>query len=133
MAKLAVWTVLVTAMFCGSGSAIAYTPAPDLDTTQEVYEECKSQDPVDGIACIRYVEGVADLMEAIGVITQRPGVNRPAFAVAGIFKAGLCYANYNGAMLRQIFIRWAEKNPTQWQQRPLIGVVKAFQEEWPCK
>jgi len=125
--------VMIAAMLCGASASLAQTPVPDLNTTQGIYEQCKSEDPVDEISCLRYLTGVANMMELLGVVTQQPSVNRAALSQAGIFKASICYANYNGTKLRQIFINWAETNPTQWERPSLGGAVAAFQEAWPCQ
>lgn len=37
-----------------------------------------------------------------------------------------------GAM-RQIFLNWAEANPTKWNKAMVVGVAEAFAESYPCR
>jgi hypothetical protein len=38
----------------------------------------------------------------------------------------------SGLQLRQVFVNWAEKNPTDWQKQEFIGAWSAIQDAWPC-
>jgi hypothetical protein len=58
------------------------------------------------------------------------GIEKETVAALGI--VGICSQSGNGAVLRQVFINWAEKNPTDWQLGAVQGVMTAFQETWPC-
>lgn len=32
-----------------------------------------------------------------------------------------------------VFLRWAERNPSEWHLHYMLGITEAFAEAWPCK
>jgi hypothetical protein len=72
-------------------------------TVQRLYQQCKSEDPspsnekTDSLACLAYISGVGDTMQALGVE-----------GVKAVFS--ICGKPSYGAMA-QAFVNWAEANP----------------------
>ena len=73
--------------------------------------------------CIGFVSGVGETMGVLqfGIRT---------FPDFGAFS--ICDAPPHGAMV-QAFTDWAEKNPQEWKNPAILGVMTALRETWPCE
>jgi len=63
-------------------------------------------------------------MQLIGVgVEQKP-------ETAAIW--GICSKPSYEAMV-QVFVNWAEQNPSKWESNRVVGVMTALRANWPCK
>ena len=130
MAKCITRMTLIAAMLCGASAAMAQ--APDLGTTQRLYEQCK--DPsrsTEETYCLGYLAGVSDMLSLLAQAAQDTTVAPEARAV--LKPMGFCADSFTGAQIRQVFLNWAAKNPTKWQEARNVSVMIALEEAWPCK
>src|SRR5262249_32448595 len=98
--------------------------ADDMQDVQSLYSMCKNQDAPGFGVCLGYISGVTEMLQSMRVHNERHPETAVPFA--------LCDNPTYGAIL-QAFINWAEKNPQEWHQHRLAGVVMAIHQTWPCK
>ncbi|HUZ31446.1 MAG TPA: Rap1a/Tai family immunity protein [Xanthobacteraceae bacterium] len=114
------------------GPAIAQNSQPATVTDQELYQSCKSTDPLDQITCTRFLEGVAAMMRIASALIDDP--KSPRHSQDVIRSVSICLKDgVSGVQMRQVFINWAEQNPTKWQNQEGFGAWIAFQKAWPCR
>lgn len=100
-------------------------------TTQALYLNCKSDENLRAMACISYLRGVFETMQAMEQASSDARV--PAEAKAWLRAFAICRpAVVTVPQLRQVFIAWAEKNPTKWQDDENLSVWRALTDAWPC-
>jgi Rap1a immunity proteins len=110
------------ALYLLLGSAVPAITADDHDV-QALYRLCKMPIETQEFAiCVGFVSGVGETM---GVLQF--GIRKlPDFGAFSI-----CDAPPHGAMV-QAFADWAEKNPQEWKNPAILGVMTALRETWPC-
>ena len=110
-------------------------------TIQSLYYQCKSDKVVELSFCSSYLLGIADSMAQNGNLFQIRQMKAPQTVTGSVSDSltapylnnSICDARYSGASLRQIFIKWADKHPMDWQIDTIFGAAVAIQEAWPCK
>jgi hypothetical protein len=102
-------------------------------TTQWLYDRCKSPDPAKQESCSAFLMGSASVLGMLGELYSEPptGVAKEIVAAFGV--VGICSFGGNGGMARQVFIDWAERNPTVWKESASNGAMAALKSAWPCK
>jgi hypothetical protein len=94
-------------------------------SVQNLYDACRqSGRSGQWTLCTSYVAGVGQMMAMEGRLNQKHLIDDNA-------PYAICGQPTNAAMV-QAFKNWAEKNPREWTQPLLVGVVKALNENWPC-
>jgi Rap1a immunity proteins len=130
MAKLITLATLSAALMLGASVTRAQTI--DITTTQWLYDQCREpNDSTAAIICLTYLTGVFDMMTLAESLSKGPEAT-PAQRTAYSF-IGICVHRVTGAQLAQVFINWAARNPTTWQDPKIVGVATAFKQAWPCK
>ena len=128
------WTfgiVLVVGLVASSGSYAQDTTIFSSRTTQALYQNCKSDDNLRVMACVSYLRGVFD---ALNMTAQASYNTRlPKDVQAWLRASGMCNPKVvTVPQLRQVFIAWAEKNPTKWQDDQYLSAWRALTDAWPC-
>jgi Rap1a immunity proteins len=111
------------ALYLLLGSAVPAITA-NVHDVQTLYQLCKKPIETQEFAvCIGFVSGVGETMGVLqfGIRT---------FPDFGAFS--ICDAPPHGAMV-QAFTDWAEKNPQEWKNPAILGVMTALRETWPCE
>src|SRR5262249_11880193 len=91
---------------------------------QALYQSCQAPDGSARWAlCWAYIVGVGNAMQFVGAI-ERNHPNKDYSAI------GICGEASNAAMV-QAFKNWAEKNPREWNQPQVFGVINALGDTWP--
>jgi hypothetical protein len=125
MRKL-VWAAVVLAVLANAETA----RGDELGrTVQDLYTACKQDSIAQEMFCVRYLDGLADLMFQQGSVWAKGDAKLKSQMKMA---AKICNANYTPGSLKQIFINWAERNPKKWQQDQSIGAISAFLNAWPC-
>ena len=102
-----------------------------LDTIQDLYSECKSPESIAQISCLRFISGVASAMQGVGFVAS--DTSAPREHRLQLIPFAMCNSEpVSLGQMKQVFINWAEKHPTQWQGPEGGGVWLALQEAWPC-
>ena len=100
----------------------------DFDTTEDLYQVCSvAPDAAEHVpasfACRGFIEGAVQYHDAV---TERKNLKRL-----------ICYPkSATVADGRAAFIAWAEKNAKDqklMQELPVVGLVRALAEKYPCK
>lgn len=128
MARLIMRAALMAAMICGPCAVSAQTPD---QTTQRLYENCKSDDPIKATECMSYLLGVAETMDIDEAAFRDAGLSASARTQLSIF--ALCGASYTADLLRQVFLTWSEKHPEQRTTYRWSGAATALRHAWPCQ
>ena len=130
--KCAITTVSITlTMLANMSDAVAQTKP---GTTRWLYEQCSSADPKEQDTCSAYLLGVAGVMEIAGFSYENPPKMAPKEWAIPLGAFGICLASsVSGADVRQVFITWAEKNPTKWDTKMPQGAMAALLAKWGCK
>ena len=115
---------IVTAVLIVLGPALAVATPNDYDI-QTLYRWCKSPEGTPNWnLCVGYIAGVADVLTFLAVQKKlHPEDNNPI---------QLCGAPSYGALM-QAFVNWAEKNPRDWSNNRITGVLRSIAENWPCQ
>ena len=111
------------ALYLLLGSAVPAITA-DVHDVQSLHQLCKKPIETQEFAvCMGFVSGVGETMGVLqfGIRT---------FPDFGAFS--ICDAPPHGAMV-QAFTDWAEKNPQEWKNPAILGVMTAPRETWPCE
>jgi hypothetical protein len=111
------------ALYLLLGSAVPAITA-DVHDVQSLHQLCKKPIETQEFAvCMGFVSGVGETMGVLqfGIRT---------FPDFGAFS--ICDAPPHGAMV-QAFTDWAEKNPQEWKNPAILGVMTALRETWPCE
>ena len=110
----------------------------DRYNTQHLYKSCISRDPTESLVCMSYLAGVADTMANVATFSRALAESEPSSEGAAMTKkfedgAGICAPkNYTGGLLKQIFVNWALKHPTNWTDHRLIGAMESLHDAFPC-
>jgi hypothetical protein len=107
--------------------------AQEWATTQWLYDRCKSPDPAKQESCAAFLMGSASILGMLGNLYSEPPAGVTKETVAPFRLVGICSFDGNGAIVRQVFINWAEKNPTVWKESASNSAMAALQNTWPCK
>jgi hypothetical protein len=102
------------------------------DSVEELYIKCITDVSIVRQQCLWYVAGVSDLLRANGAAFRR---ERNILARYTLQPVSICEpekANAPYAAKVQVFVRWAARNPREWQNEAEQGVVLALREAWPC-
>jgi len=124
------WTIAATlAAVLGSRSAIAVQDEDlDLDTTEDLYQVCSVQPGADeyvaaSFACRGFIEGAVQYHDAV---SDRKHLKRL-----------ICYPKTaTVADGRAAFVAWAQRNlgnRKAMEEAPVIGLVRALADKYPCK
>jgi hypothetical protein len=116
---------LIPVVGCAAAHAQSKGPA---STVQEMYMHCKSEVATDQVDCISYLRGVADTMMAVQSFRLAEKSKEGQTALAPLT---VCMSRVSGGQLEQVFINWAEANPTMWQE-PRGYALAALHKTWPC-
>lgn len=116
--------IAVSACICGpTGAAEIKHPV------QKMLEYCKNaqsdaQDVTGGI-CIGSLDLAVDLLGPACAVNREQGryVVPSADIPDGVSR---------GAAI-QIFVNWAEANPTRWNDPDTVGIIESLQDAFPCK
>jgi len=91
-------------------------------TVQDLYNACKG--PGSQSFCIGYIMASYDALEVMGEVGAQTD---------GGSKLGICNdPKISYGAIKQVFIRWAEKNPQNWTMHQFAGLMTMFMEIWPC-
>jgi len=123
------WTIAATlAAVLGSRSAIAVQDEDlDLDTTEDLYQVCSVQPGAAeyvpaSFACRAFIEGAVQYHDAV---SDRKNLKRL-----------ICYPKTaTVADGRSAFVAWAKRNAgngSLMDEVPVIGLVRALAEKYPC-
>lgn len=117
--------VLLTAVSMASADAQART-------VRDLYRDCKSQDPAAHLSCVRFIEGTASVMLGVGELAKED--KQPLKGEKPLYDYALCPPDQgiSGGQMRQAFINWAEKNPSEAQSDEGTGAWLALSDAWPC-
>lgn len=132
-----VWCVIII-MWSLSARAANYNPFQD-DSIQALYLNCKSENDLRRMACIKYLEGVYGMMEIAGVIATDPTVVQSAgsaYLKKLLKSVSICPSEETStsvATVWRIFINWAERHPTEWNRPKAFGAWSAISEAYPCR
>ena len=112
-------------------AAVVSTQLPQkasaIENVQELFHFCNMEGQTDPALvlrrgqCLGYIRGVADLMLINGL--------GPDAADYGICSKR---SPTTGAAAKAFKI-WAKFHPDRWSEEPLVGVVLALRDVWPCK
>lgn len=81
---------------------------------------------------MRFISGVASAMQGVGYVVN--DTNATAAERLPLVPFAMCFQDdVSFGQMKQVFINWAEKHPTDWQRPEGAGVWLALQEAWPCK
>jgi hypothetical protein len=120
--------IVLAAMCMGATSQAQPASTGPAWTIQQMYQSCKSQVATDQIECISYLRGLADAMDAVQSFraeAKTPDVRDAMSPLAA------CIDQVSGGQLEQVFVNWAEANPTMWQERRGYALA-ALRKAWPC-
>ena len=107
-------TALMAALILSCGAAQAEQPPGPYDSVLSLMNQCKGNvGPSWQMYCYGLVSGLI------------VGLRSTQYACAP--------EGATIALLAQIFINWAEKNPKEWEQFAKVGLAKALHEAHPCK
>ena len=129
------WRQVGTALVAGAlacGSARAEDTSIFLSrTTQALYQNCKSDNTLRTMACVSYLRGVFDALNMTAQASY--DAHLPKDVQAWLRASGMCNPEVvTIPQLRQVFIAWAEKNPTKWQDDQYLSAWRALTDAWPC-
>lgn len=98
--------------------------------SQELFEDCKSLNNVRQVSCMRYLKGIFEMLQILGVY-QSASNNMSHAKNLSLFS--ICTEkSITLGQMRQIYVNWAEKNPIRWKDPEFNGALSAFQETFPC-
>ncbi len=119
------WIISLLAVCCTS-SSVAQIQQQDVTSTESLLQMCRvtNNNSPDRGYCMGFVTGMANMMEAIGLQGTGDFKKMYGMCVSAPFPSG------NAEI--QAFINWAEKNPKQWGQSNVVGVILALASTWPC-
>ena len=113
-------------------AAVAFAVAASVDASRanaatigKLYEWCTSQEAGMDQICAMYIIGFNDGFGA-GQITQ-------AILLGGKETPVYCppeNTNYKTSVA--IFVSWAGRNRSRWDQDAPFGIIAAYRESWPC-
>lgn len=101
-------------------------------TVQDLYTDCKSTENAKQVSCIRFIDGMSSAMMISGRLSLMNSLEwhqRMLYSTMGMCPE----QSLTPGQMRQAFVNWVERNPTQWQQLEYEGVVAAMKETWPCR
>jgi len=78
-----------------------------------------------GFACLGFLEGTYRMMDLVASMAEVGSDERKFLGVCPSVRP-------TGGQMLQIFLNWADTNPTEWQHGPSVGVVIAFARAFPC-
>ncbi|MDR3525819.1 MAG: Rap1a/Tai family immunity protein [Rhizomicrobium sp.] len=82
-------------------------------TVQDLYKDCKSDGAVGQAACVRYLQGFLDAVRIGGALLSSARVAREDDADALVAMFACSHAAVSWQDVKQAFLRWMERNPTQ--------------------
>lgn len=123
--SLSIAIVSLAALCAGCASARART-------IQDLYMDCKSADAPAHLSCVRFLEGTASVMLGIGELAKED--KQPLKGSHPLYDYALCPPDQgiSGAQMREAFVNWAQKNPSEWENSEGNGAWLALSDTWPC-
>jgi Rap1a immunity proteins len=126
MHKTVVAIAIVFGLLCGPLRAVERVDF-NLATTQNLLDLCSvtQADPLSREAihfCVGYIEGAMDYHDAVVGEEMKPLVCKPKGTTR------------NDAVL--VLVAWGQANrgnAARMNEPPVIGVVRAMEQEWPCQ
>jgi len=117
-------------LLLASDPAFAQTPRPTR-TIQDLYAQCTSGNPLDGLLCMNYLQGVAETMQLNSVvILNLAKTERLEARISPLIDCSP--GGVTGGATVQIFINWAAQHPEEWSEPKAVGALQAFHEGWSC-
>jgi hypothetical protein len=118
--KRLILSLILIAILLPSTGAQAGPPK----TVREFMAACQV-DNMNGGFCFGTIFGVQRLMTIIGVMPDVLPKDKQAF--------GMCPTGaVSIGQIEQAFQNWATKNPREWQDEGIRGIMLAIRETWPC-
>ena len=100
-------------------------------TNQTLYGDCTSNNETRQLSCIRYLQGVAEMMGVVASFHNIP--NLPQEKKDDLMPFSVCSGeSVTGAEVQQVFVNWAKANPKEWQKPEILGAWSAIETAWHC-
>lgn len=127
--KITLFAILAT--LCLSSTALSKPNHFEESTIQALYFNCKSLVTLEQMACLKYIGGAYEFMSQISRTIAQDRLGNGSASDATLLS--ICpQGTVTVAMTEQVFIKWAEQNPKEWQSPQALGVWKALTGAWPC-
>jgi Rap1a immunity proteins len=111
-------------------SLLMATEARAQRTSQDLFDDCKSDKPEVQMSCVRFLEGIHGMTALFGALVQ--GIDPPTVK-RSLAPFGDCAPGpVASAQLRWTFMGWADRHPSELGQPELDGALIALRERWPC-
>lgn len=131
--KHCILAILIAAVPLGGANSKAFAQSKP-GTTAWLYEECTSHAPDRQDICSAFLLGVAGVMEILGNAYENPPNGVSKDFLAPYLPVAICsVGRLTGADVRQVFVNWADKNPTRSTSDMPQSAMVALQATWPCK
>ena len=101
-------------------------------TVQGLYKDCKSDGAVRQAACARYLQGFLDAVRIGSAQLGSARVTREDDADTLVTMYACSHAAVSWQDMKQAFLRWMERNPTQTRTHAAIGIWAALNEPGVC-
>jgi len=109
-------------LLCGAGFISAPVHAAEKDTSSGNYwlVQCQNSDPGRIVACINYIQGLRDGMEAQRILTK----TSPIFCIPDGVTPG---------QLKDLFAKYLKDNPKNRHMSGDVILIHTLKQSYPCK